>query len=85
VSWEHAISTIEQIKLMHFEKMVIELELTVPIVAPKTVMNLAPTPVSATLSIQRTPSIPYIVDPSSPPMHLHSELSLQEQEEVCAA
>ncbi|KAG6859201.1 hypothetical protein C0995_010699 [Termitomyces sp. Mi166 len=51
VSWKHAISTIEQIKLMHFEKMVIELELTAPIVAPKTVVNPAPTPVSATLLI----------------------------------
>ncbi|KAG6871338.1 hypothetical protein C0995_005893 [Termitomyces sp. Mi166 len=28
VSWEHAISTIEQIKLMHFEKMAIELKST---------------------------------------------------------
>ncbi|KAG6885516.1 hypothetical protein C0995_009253 [Termitomyces sp. Mi166 len=55
VSWKHAISTIEQIKLMHFEKMVIELELTVPIVVPKTVVNLAPTPVSATSSIQHVP------------------------------
>ncbi|KAG6900366.1 hypothetical protein C0995_003820 [Termitomyces sp. Mi166 len=76
VSWEHAISTIKQIKLMHFEKMVIELKLTAPIVAPKTVMNLAPTPVSATSSIQRTPSVPYIANPS--------KLLLQEQEEVCA-
>ncbi|KAG6886869.1 hypothetical protein C0995_003717 [Termitomyces sp. Mi166 len=59
VSWEHAISTIEQIKLMHFKKMVIELELTVPIVAPKTVVNLVPTPVSATSSIQHAPSVPY--------------------------
>ncbi|KAG6859671.1 hypothetical protein C0995_005867 [Termitomyces sp. Mi166 len=84
MSWEHAISTIEQIKLMHFEKMAIELEPTAPIVAPKTVVNLAPTPVSATSSIQHTPSVPYIADPSSPPMHLHSELLLQEQEEVCA-
>ncbi|KAG6859711.1 hypothetical protein C0995_005190 [Termitomyces sp. Mi166 len=84
VSWEHAISTIEQIKLMHFEKMVIELELTAPSAAPTTVMNPAPTPVSASLSIQHVPSIPYIADPSSLPMHLHSELLLQEQEEVRA-
>ncbi|KAG6869930.1 hypothetical protein C0995_016186 [Termitomyces sp. Mi166 len=84
VSWEHAISTIEQIKLMHFEKMMIELELTVPSVAPTTVMNPAPTPVSASPSIQHAPSVPYIANPSSLPMHLHSELSLQEQEEVCA-
>ncbi|KAG6900198.1 hypothetical protein C0995_004091 [Termitomyces sp. Mi166 len=84
VSWEHAISTIEQIKLMHFEKMAIELKLTTPMVVPKPVMNLAQTPVSASPSIQRAPSIPYIVDPSSPPMHLHLELSLQEQEEVHA-
>ncbi|KAG6859652.1 hypothetical protein C0995_006200 [Termitomyces sp. Mi166 len=68
VSWKHAINTIEEIKLMHFEKMMIELELTVPIVVPKTIVNLVPTPVSATSLIQ----------------HLHSELSLQEQEEVCA-
>ncbi|KAG6870920.1 hypothetical protein C0995_009650, partial [Termitomyces sp. Mi166 len=81
VLWEHAISTIEQIKLMHFEKMAIELESTVPTVAPKPVVNLAPTPVSATLSIQRAPSVPYIANPSSPPMRLLSELSLQEQEE----
>ncbi|KAG6899774.1 hypothetical protein C0995_004948 [Termitomyces sp. Mi166 len=69
VSWKHAISTIEQIKLMHFEKMVIELEPTVPIVVPKSVVNPAPTHVSATLSIQHAPFIPYIADPSSPPMH----------------
>ncbi|KAG6860261.1 hypothetical protein C0995_013532 [Termitomyces sp. Mi166 len=50
VPWEHAISTIEQIKLMHFEKMVIELELTAPIVVPTTVMNSGPTPVSTTSS-----------------------------------
>ncbi|KAG6884933.1 hypothetical protein C0995_009733 [Termitomyces sp. Mi166 len=84
VSWEHAISTIEQIKLMHFEKMVIELESSVPMVAPQPIVNLAPIPVSTTLSIQRMPSVPYIADPSSLPMHLLSELSLQEQEEVHA-
>ncbi|KAG6899065.1 hypothetical protein C0995_007269, partial [Termitomyces sp. Mi166 len=83
VSWEHAISTIEQIRLMHFKKMVIELEPTAPVVAPRTVVDPAPTPASATLLIQHVPSVPYIVDPSSPPMHLHSELLLQEQEEVC--
>ncbi|KAG6869912.1 hypothetical protein C0995_016342 [Termitomyces sp. Mi166 len=82
VSWEHAISTIEQIKLMHFEKMVIELELTVPYLAPTTVVNPVPTPVSASPSIQHAPSVPYIANPSSLPMHLHSELLLQEQEEV---
>ncbi|KAG6899261.1 hypothetical protein C0995_006484, partial [Termitomyces sp. Mi166 len=54
VSWKHAISTIEQIKLMHFEKMAIELELTVPSAAPKTVVNPAPTPVSASPSIQHS-------------------------------
>ncbi|KAG6885084.1 hypothetical protein C0995_009597, partial [Termitomyces sp. Mi166 len=84
VLWEHAISTIEQIKLMHFEKMAIELKLTMPIVAPKPVVNPAPTPVSATSSIQHVPSVPYIADPSSPLMHLLSELLLQEQEEVHA-
>ncbi|KAG6870726.1 hypothetical protein C0995_011118 [Termitomyces sp. Mi166 len=68
VSWEHAISTIEQIKLMHFEKMAIELESSVPTVAPQSVMNPAPMPVSTTSLIQRTPSVPYIADPSSPPM-----------------
>ncbi|KAG6870389.1 hypothetical protein C0995_013329, partial [Termitomyces sp. Mi166 len=46
VSWEHAISTIEQIKLMHFEKMAIELESSMPTVAPQPIVNLAPTPVS---------------------------------------
>ncbi|KAG6859345.1 hypothetical protein C0995_009548 [Termitomyces sp. Mi166 len=68
VSWKHAISTIEQIKLMHFEKMAIELELTAPIVAPKTVVNLVATPVSTTSSIQHAPSIPYIADPFSLPI-----------------
>ncbi|KAG6881687.1 hypothetical protein C0995_001049 [Termitomyces sp. Mi166 len=71
VSWEHAISTIKQIKLMHFEKMAIELESSMPTVAPQPIMNPAPTPVSTTSSIQHAPS-------------LLSELSLQEQEEVCA-
>ncbi|KAG6859629.1 hypothetical protein C0995_006423, partial [Termitomyces sp. Mi166 len=84
VSWEHAISTIEQIRLRHFEKMVIELEPTVPIVVPKTVMDLAPTPASTTSLIQRALSVPYILDPSSLPMHLHLELLFQEQEEVHA-
>ncbi|KAG6859708.1 hypothetical protein C0995_005229 [Termitomyces sp. Mi166 len=65
VSWEHAISTIEQIKLMHFEKMAIELELTAPSAAPTTVVNLATTPVSASPSIQYAPSVLYIVNPSS--------------------
>ncbi|KAG6895927.1 hypothetical protein C0995_012020 [Termitomyces sp. Mi166 len=51
VSWEHAISTIEQIKLMHFEKMAIELKPTAPVAAPMTVVNPAPTPVSASPSI----------------------------------
>ncbi|KAG6869478.1 hypothetical protein C0995_002841, partial [Termitomyces sp. Mi166 len=69
VSWEHAISTIEQIKLMHFEKMAIELKSSVPTVAPKPVMDLALTPVSPTSSIQHAPSVPYIANPSSPPMH----------------
>ncbi|KAG6871089.1 hypothetical protein C0995_008345 [Termitomyces sp. Mi166 len=64
--------------------MAIELKSTAPIVAPKPVVNPAPTPVSATLSIQRMPSVPYIADPSSLLMHLLSELSLQEQEEVHA-
>ncbi|KAG6859582.1 hypothetical protein C0995_006995, partial [Termitomyces sp. Mi166 len=81
VSWEHAISTIEQIKLMHFEKMAIELKSTAPSVAPWPIMNLVPTPVSITSSIQHAPSVSYIVNPSSPPMHLLSELSLQKQEE----
>ncbi|KAG6870312.1 hypothetical protein C0995_013834, partial [Termitomyces sp. Mi166 len=38
---------------MHFEKMAIELELTAPSAAPTTVMNPAPTPVSASPLIQR--------------------------------
>ncbi|KAG6858666.1 hypothetical protein C0995_014887, partial [Termitomyces sp. Mi166 len=79
VSWEHTISTIEQIKLMHFEKMVIELGSSVPMVALQPIMNPVPTPVSTTLSIQRAPSVPYIANPSSLPMHM--KLSLQEQEE----
>ncbi|KAG6859016.1 hypothetical protein C0995_012213, partial [Termitomyces sp. Mi166 len=68
VLWEHAISTIEQIKLMHFEKMAIELESSVPTVAPQPIVNLAPTPVSTTSSIQHVPLVPYIADHSSPPM-----------------
>ncbi|KAG6858230.1 hypothetical protein C0995_001646, partial [Termitomyces sp. Mi166 len=67
VLWEHAISTIEQIKLMHFEKMAIELKSSMPMVALQPVVNPAPTPVSITLSIQRMPLVPYIADPSSPP------------------
>ncbi|KAG6894645.1 hypothetical protein C0995_013923, partial [Termitomyces sp. Mi166 len=50
VSWEHAISTIEQIKLMHFEKMAIELESSMPMVALQPIMNLALTSVSTTSS-----------------------------------
>ncbi|KAG6899311.1 hypothetical protein C0995_006357 [Termitomyces sp. Mi166 len=50
--------------------MVIELKPTVPIVVPKTVMNLAPTPVSATLLIQHAPSVPYIANPSKPSQQL---------------
>ncbi|KAG6870742.1 hypothetical protein C0995_011039 [Termitomyces sp. Mi166 len=69
VSWEHTISTIEQIKLMHFEKMAIELELSMPTVAPQPIVNPAPTPVSTTLSIQHAPLVPYIADPTSPLMH----------------
>ncbi|KAG6898442.1 hypothetical protein C0995_009729 [Termitomyces sp. Mi166 len=56
MSWEHTISTIEQIKLMHFEKMAIELESTVPTVALWPIVNPVPTPVSTTSLIQRTPS-----------------------------
>ncbi|KAG6871121.1 hypothetical protein C0995_008035 [Termitomyces sp. Mi166 len=70
VSWEHAISTIEQIKLMHFEKMAIELESSTPTVVPKPVMDSVLTPVSPTSSIQHVPSVPYIANPSSPPMHV---------------
>ncbi|KAG6857812.1 hypothetical protein C0995_005123, partial [Termitomyces sp. Mi166 len=65
---------------MHFEKMVIELESTVPTVAPRPVVDPALTPVSPTSSIQHAPSVPYIADPSSPPMHLLSELLLQQEE-----
>ncbi|KAG6858388.1 hypothetical protein C0995_000359, partial [Termitomyces sp. Mi166 len=65
--------------------MVIELELSMPTVAPQPIVHLAPTPVSTTSSIQRAPSVPYIADPSSLPMRLLSELLLQEQEEVCSA
>ncbi|KAG6857933.1 hypothetical protein C0995_004041, partial [Termitomyces sp. Mi166 len=78
VLWEHAISTIEQIKLMHFEKMAIELESSVPTVAPQPIMNPAPTPVSTTSLIQRAPSVSYIADPSSLPMRMSTFLSPQE-------
>ncbi|KAG6894887.1 hypothetical protein C0995_013521 [Termitomyces sp. Mi166 len=64
--------------------MAIELESSMSMVALQPIMNPAPTPVSTTSSIQRAPSVPYIADPSSPPMHLLSELLLQEQEEVHA-
>ncbi|KAG6857986.1 hypothetical protein C0995_003572, partial [Termitomyces sp. Mi166 len=49
--------------------MAIELESSMPMVALQPIMNLAPTPVSTTSFIQRAPSVPYIADPSSPPMH----------------
>ncbi|KAG6880592.1 hypothetical protein C0995_005728, partial [Termitomyces sp. Mi166 len=49
--------------------MAIELKSSVPTVAPKPVMDLALTPVSPTSSIQHAPSVPYIANPSSPPMH----------------
>ncbi|KAG6859460.1 hypothetical protein C0995_008305 [Termitomyces sp. Mi166 len=65
VSWEHAISTIEQIRLMHFEKMAIELKPTAPIVAPKTVIDPAPTPASVTSSIQRMP-LAFLIYPILP-------------------
>ncbi|KAG6900054.1 hypothetical protein C0995_004410 [Termitomyces sp. Mi166 len=54
---------------MHFEKMMIELKPTAPIVVPKIVVDPAPTPASATSLIQHVPSVPYIANPSSPPMH----------------
>ncbi|KAG6869429.1 hypothetical protein C0995_003160, partial [Termitomyces sp. Mi166 len=54
---------------MHFEKMAIELELSMLMVVPWPIMNLAPTPVSTTSLIQRAPSVPYIANPSSLPMH----------------
>ncbi|KAG6869879.1 hypothetical protein C0995_016559 [Termitomyces sp. Mi166 len=63
--------------------MAIELESSMPTVAPQSIMNLAPTPVSTTSLIQHAPSVPYIADSSSPPMHM--KLLLQEQEEVCSA
>ncbi|KAG6880582.1 hypothetical protein C0995_005813 [Termitomyces sp. Mi166 len=69
---------------MHFEKMAIELESSMPTVVPWPIVNPAPTPVSTTSSIQHAPSVPYIANPSSLLMHLLSELSLQEQEEVHA-
>ncbi|KAG6858327.1 hypothetical protein C0995_000753 [Termitomyces sp. Mi166 len=64
--------------------MAIELESSMPIMVLQPIMNLAPTPVSTTSSIQCAPSVPYIADSSSPPMHLLSELSLQEHKEVRA-
>ncbi|KAG6894549.1 hypothetical protein C0995_014088 [Termitomyces sp. Mi166 len=39
------------------------------VVAPQPIVNPAPTPVSTTSLIQCTPSVPYIADPSSLPMH----------------
>ncbi|KAG6869538.1 hypothetical protein C0995_002397 [Termitomyces sp. Mi166 len=50
--------------------MAIELEATASTVAPKPVVNPALTPVSPTSSIQHAPSVPYIADPSSPPMRM---------------
>ncbi|KAG6882144.1 hypothetical protein C0995_015680 [Termitomyces sp. Mi166 len=49
--------------------MAIELELSVPMVAPQPIVNPTPMPVSTTLLIQHVPLVPYIADPSSPPMH----------------
>ncbi|KAG6871724.1 hypothetical protein C0995_000751 [Termitomyces sp. Mi166 len=49
--------------------MAVELELTVPVVVLRTVVDPAPTPASATSLIQHAPSIPYIANSSSPPMH----------------
>ncbi|KAG6886996.1 hypothetical protein C0995_002493 [Termitomyces sp. Mi166 len=60
--------------------MVIELELTAPVVVPKTVVDPAPTPASATSSIQHAPSIPYIADPSSPPMHGKGKAKVMEED-----
>ncbi|KAG6896793.1 hypothetical protein C0995_011046, partial [Termitomyces sp. Mi166 len=47
-----------------------ELESSMPMMALQPIVNPAPTSVSITSSIQRAPSVPYIADPSSPPMHL---------------
>ncbi|KAG6901398.1 hypothetical protein C0995_012462 [Termitomyces sp. Mi166 len=49
--------------------MAIKLEPTAPVMVPKTVIDSAPTPASATLLIQHTSSVPYVANPSSPPMH----------------
>ncbi|KAG6898999.1 hypothetical protein C0995_007499 [Termitomyces sp. Mi166 len=50
--------------------MAIELELTAPVMMPKTIMDPVPTPVSAASLVQCTPFISYVADPSSPPMHV---------------
>ncbi|KAG6871032.1 hypothetical protein C0995_008910 [Termitomyces sp. Mi166 len=54
--------------LLFTQQLEIELESTVPMVAPRPIVNLVPTPVSITSSIQRTPSVPYIADPSGLPI-----------------
>ncbi|KAG6860146.1 hypothetical protein C0995_015224 [Termitomyces sp. Mi166 len=90
-SWEHIISTIKQVKLMHFHKTAFELELTALVLVPSTVPVVpagpALTPASVVSSSKHAPSVLYIVAvdiTSSPSVHLSFKLSLQEQEEVCA-
>ncbi|KAG6859123.1 hypothetical protein C0995_011335 [Termitomyces sp. Mi166 len=58
--------------------MAIELKSSVPTVAPQPIVNLVPMPVSTTLSIQRAPSVPYIADPSSPPMRMSKAKAMED-------
>ncbi|KAG6858926.1 hypothetical protein C0995_012865, partial [Termitomyces sp. Mi166 len=62
--------------------MAIELESSVPTVASKPVVDPALTPVSPTSSIQRVPSVPYIADPSSLPMHAKATEDDDDDEEA---
>ncbi|KAG6871348.1 hypothetical protein C0995_005752 [Termitomyces sp. Mi166 len=50
-------------------------------------MAVVPTPASETLSLRHAPSISYVVagDLPTPPLHLHSDMPHQEQEEIHAA
>ncbi|KAG6898923.1 hypothetical protein C0995_007772 [Termitomyces sp. Mi166 len=78
MSWEHAISTIEQIKLMHFEKMAIELESTTPTGGAKTRRGPgANTCLSYFVDSARALSSLYC----RPFQSADAQLSLQEQEE----
>ncbi|KAG6871810.1 hypothetical protein C0995_016268 [Termitomyces sp. Mi166 len=70
----------ELIMIAPLHKMIaVELEPTVPVVVPEASMAPAPTPVSAALFIKCAPSVPYVAELSSPPMHISTMLITQRQ------